>query len=1099
METIQEILDSDKRYLVKHHLDAYDEFIKTGIRDIVISTGPILKECPGQCTINAYVGGEDASNITLEWFGETPSIETLRLKNLSYTRNIYADIEFVAVDHETQARDRWVEKSQLIGSLPVMIGSSLCVTRDSKIENRECPFDIGGYFLINGKEKVLVSQERGVLNRLFVEKSSKKEYSFTSYARCTTTTKRSPPKTLYMHVLSREIAHGRRHNAIVVDVPGIKSLSVPLFILFRALGIESDKDIIDMISQDSIEIRDFMRASVVDGNDIMTKDDSLEFLKSHVKFKTRESVEIALLDEFLPQVDDDFKAKARMLGLFIRRLVRTCLSKASTTDRDSYLHKRLSTSGYLLSELFQKYYKQFTLKMYIAIDNEFNVTLKSNYSFPFLDTFVTSTNRQKLFDYSQIQQGIEQSFRGSWGIMENSSYSAPELGIVQDLSRVSYMSFLSHLRRVATPFDDQAKVKGPHMLSATQWGILCPTETPDGRNVGLLNSLALLARVTHGGMATHDLITTLIKALDISMDETRGVLIFANEVLVGCSRRNRMELVSRIKDLREVGGLGQDAGISSIRDTDSIYVRTDAGRIVRPLFATSRDVIEYLDVEEIDSLCLIAMSRSLVQSTENKYTHYEVHPCALYSVYTNTIPFFNHNHATRNTFSCAQGKQAIGLHTTKFVDRIDTQAYFLHYPQRPIVETGVSRMLPGGGIMNNGENLIVAVACYSGYNMEDAVILNSSSVERGMFNVSILKSLFAEEKHDVDSSSTAYDIVIGNKDGQGLPKMNEYFEDGDIVVARTRFVDSFAERKAGDFLTQNSSQELDSKTQEDVHERDEANVAADQNHEGFVDGYYGISDDTRGFCKVRLRKSRLPEPGDKLASRHGQKGVVGVLMAPEDMPFTRDGLIPDLIVNPHAFPSRMTIGHLIESLAAKSAISSSRGEFDGTPFQSVDIKEIGDALVENSYERHGNEIMYNGFTGQEMPVEVFVGPTYYFRLKHMVADKILFREGGGAVVGLTGQPTKGRANDGGMRIGEMERDAILAHGMSGFLKESFGQRSDGKKALPTQDGDFSFVNSQNVVVGTTTSKITNTMCPTAFRLLSHELKAFHIDVKLSTI
>lgn len=1091
MDALESILESDKKYLVNHHIEAYDIFIKEGIRNIVLAQGPASLESE-LCTIKAYVGGHDASELRLEWLDKEPSIERLRLNNYSYTMNLMASVTLVATDAKTGAEETFVKHDVRIGSIPIMVGSAICTTSDEE-KTKECKFDIGGYFLISGKEKVIVSQERGVLNRLFVEKSSRKEYQYTAFARCISTVNKTVPKTLYLHVLSNAVYGGRRKDAIVVDVPGIKKFSIPLFIVFRALGVESDLEILDMISKDEM-IREQLRASVVDGNAIYSRDEALEFLKAHVKFNTRESVLASLLKDFLPQVEDNFVSKARMLGIYVENIIRCCLGEAPLTNRDSYLHKRVSTSGYLISELFQTYYTQFWVKLNIAINNEFNITFKANYVFPFIEGFITPINVGKLFDSSQIQEGMDKSFKGAWGIMESIDI-APELGIVQDLSRISYMSYISHLRRVATPFDDKAKVTGPHELSATQWGLMCPTETPDGRNVGLLKSLALLSRITTEGVPTLALMEKISTALGLqdlrSTEGVKGVKVFLNEVFIGSSSSlNRQTMLDRVSALRDVGELGKDAGISTISETNSIYIRTDEGRIVRPLFTRDHELV-FLDVEEINSRCYLAMSKDDI----NEYhTHYEIHPCALYSAYTNTIPFFNHNQATRNTFSCAQGKQAIGLHTTKFVDRIDTAAYVLHYPQRPLVETRVSRMLPAGGILNNGENLIVAVACYTGYNMEDAVILNGSSVQRGMFNMSVFKSLFAEEKHEINSdqkNTTLVDIIIGAEDGSGgLPTLNEYIGDGDIAVARTLFEDSYAEKRTQDFiLGENGSDE-------GIHRRSDISVKGDQNHEGFVDGYYGRSLENKGFCKVRLRKWRQPELGDKVASRHGQKGVVGILLPEVDMPFTSQGLIPDIIVNPHAFPSRMTIGHLIEALAAKSSLASSVGSYDGTPFQDPGIVSMGDELVANGYERYGNEVLYNGLSGEQINSDIFLGPTYYYRLKHMVEDKINFRSDESKIVGLTGQPTKGRANDGGMRIGEMERDAILAHGMSGFLCESFGDRSDAKETLQIQDGDFTYNNRDAILVGSTNSKIGNIKCPVSFKLLSQELKGFHIDAKL---
>ena len=1120
METLRGLMKADPKMLVGHHINSYNTFINHGIRSIVLAMGPttLIDE---KCTLRAYVGGEDASDIRLEWLGNVePSISSLRLKNHSYTRNVMADIHFVAIDAATGEQDTWVQKDVRLGSLPVMTSSVLCVTHGkdaSQLWNMgECPFDLGGYFIIDGKEKVIVSQERGVLNRVFVEKNKDDtKYSFTAFSRCVSTIKKMPPKTMYMHVISSKAAGGRRANAVLVDIPGRKKITdVPLFLLFRALGKESDKAILECIvapgDKDEDMIVDFFRPSIVDGNVLFSQKEALDFLKEHVQYTSVQNMVLTLMDDFLPQTREDLAAKATTLGCYCKKLAQTCLGLASETDRDNFMHKRISTSGFLISDLFQKYYEQFWIRMNVAIDNEYRIIYKNNYSFPFLSNFVTPSNNNKLFDKDAIQDGMRKSFKGAWGIMENITYNTKELGIIQDLSRISYMAFLSHLRRVASPLDDKAKVIGPHMLSGSQWGLMCPCESPDGRNVGLLKNLALTAHITDGGMSTKDVIAKLSELLGSELNSinlySNAVRIFANDVLVGCVFGEKLDAFrSRLMSLRDSGFFGAFASIAQNRYENEVHVRTDDGRICRPLFRVNEegsvgDVV-YVDVEEINSSAYIAMEKTDI--LPGRHSHCEIHPCCILSVYTNTIPFADHNQANRNTFSGSQGKQAIGIYATNLSNRIDTAAYVLHYPQRPIVETSVSKCFPASGILNNGENAIVAVACYSGYNMEDAVILNKASVDRGMFSTSLFKTLFAEEEHEQDverDTRTSTNIVFSPNeealklDERGLPKVGAYVVAGEVAVGRTRFVDRYVERRVGDFLSNDNSGGAEDA---EVHDRTDISVMADQNHNGFVDRVFAERHEDKGFCKIRLRQLRMPDLGDKMASRHGQKGVIGALMLPEDMPHTADGLIPDMIINPHAFPSRMTVGHLLESIAAKSAILEGQSSYDGTPFQRVSVASIGSKLAAHGYRNDGNEIMYNGSTGEQMKTSIFIGPTYYCRLKHMVKDKVNSRAGDGTIVGLTGQPTKGRANNGGMRVGEMERDAIMAHGMAAFMKESFSERSDGKTKFPIQNGDFTFKNPDRILVGRDNTPVSNIKCPGAFKLLTNELKAFHIDVKLS--
>lgn len=1178
IRVLESMLRSNPRFLVAHHIDSYDAFV-SDIVSVVRSFGRTQKKDQDLCRIEAYVGGRDGSAIRLEWNRNVaPQIADLRLKNHSYTRNIYADVLFVATDMATGRVEEYVRESVRIGILPVMVGSELCVTRGLSLAERravgECPFDLGGYFIVDGKEKVIVSQERGVLNRLFVERDDDPEakFSINAFARCVSTERKMAPKTVYMRV----IASGPRKDAIVIDIPGVKDVDkIPLFVVFRALGLESDADILDAIAPDSARdassMREFLRPSVVDANVIYTREEAVRFLKGHVKFGTEESLYMTLLRDFLPQTKKgSFKDKATVLGQYCRRLIKVALGLALPTDRDSFLHKRISTSGYMINELFLKYYEQFHINLGVAIDNEFNIAVKSSYEFPFLEKFVTSANQAKLFQTRHIDEGMNKSFKGAWGVVENISVP-PELGIVQDLSRISYMSFVSHMRRVAAPLDDKAKVTGPHKLNGTQWGLMCPCESPDGRNVGLLKNIALLARVTRGGMPTSTLIEALHSSVAAEPVDRGGCGLYANNVFVFTCADRLHEVVDKLVRFRDAGAFGPDAAVSFDAADGEVHVRTDDGRVCRPLWSLvssptrptqlprsgeeeeddeeeeeppkkeekekETKKIVYLDVEEINSSALVAMdmsqaSRPPPPSSSDprarkhvvEYTHCEIHPCGILSVYTATIPFANHNQCVRNSFSSAQGKQAIGIYATNFRDRIDTSALTLSYPQRPVVETKIAKMLPASGLLNSGENLIVAIACYSGYNMEDSVILNRASVDRGMFHVSAFKTLYGDEESS-ESENASTRIVIGRPDDEneklderGLPRQNVHIGAGEAAISRLRYVDSYAERKTGDFL-QTTSSSADDGTNKDVHEKREMPVKADRNHEGFVDRIYATAEGARTFCKVRLRQLRAPELGDKMASRHGQKGVVGAILAPEDMPCCAgSGVVPDMIINPHAFPSRMTVGHVLECLAAKAAVLRGSPGYDATPFQDYQTApefrmSAAEQLAELGFDRYGNEVMHSGMTGQQMAVDVFVGPTYYYRLKHMVADKINSRATGGRIVGLTGQPTKGRANDGGMRVGEMERDAILAHGMSSFLKETFCERSDGGKPtnpkgrrafFSVQDGDFTYENADGGVVGSaaaassTQHRVDRLNCPEAFKLLTQELKAFHIDTKLSS-
>jgi len=530
--------------------------------------------------------------------------------------------------------------------------------------------------------------------------------------------------------------------------------------------------------------------------------------------------------------------------------------------------------------------------------------------------------------------------------------------------------------------------------------------------------------------------------------------------------------------------------------------------------------IEFIDVEETNRSMIamfpVDLERTIEEGNTSRYTHCEIHPSLMFSVYTATIPLANHNHAPRNIFSGAQGKQAIGLYATNFNNRIDTMSYILHYPQQRLVQTRYSNLLKTSNLPN-GENLIVAIATFQGYNQEDSIIFNKDSVDRGMFNITSYKSYTSAEGMNKE---TGGQILFRNPDAlkkqgkeieitkyadytkideNGFPIVNSYIKEGDVIMGKVKIEEESQTNKSTGARAATLSK-IDQLLKNQIDETSEYTSAveiADKTVGGKVDKVYVKQNYMTGLreVKVRLRKFKTPELGDKAASTHGQKGVCGLLIPSSDMPFTKDGIVPDIIINPHAIPSRMTVGHLLECVLAKVAVNDGMfvdatafdstnmdyfyerlednglerygneilydgmsvghllesvlakvavndGVFvDATAFDSTNMDYFYGRLEDNGLERYGNEILYDGMSGRQMSTDIFIGPTHYHRLKHMVSDKINHR-GTGKKTGLTMQPTKGRSNQGGQRTGEMEVNAIISHGMAGFMKESFMERSD---------------------------------------------------------
>ena len=667
---------------------------------------------------------------------------------------------------------------------------------------------------------------------------------------------------------------------------------------------------------------------------------------------------------------------------------------------------------------------------------------------------------------------------------------------MQDLNRISYMSFISHLRRVNLPMDTSVKIRTPHQLDGSQWGVMCPCESPDGASIGLLKNMSILTKISPAA-ETSD-IKKKLEQLGYKLTQrpydSESVRIEINSRFYGYLHPDHepYELVKHLRLLRRNALIEITTSIVWSIFEKKINIQCDAGRCCRPLIhdmkkytqskqgwswpealginvsagakrrvtvdssmeelSKAAGFIEYIDVEEANT-CLISFDYN-----NSKASHYELHPTTMFSAYTSTIPLANHNQAPRNIFSGAQGKQAIGVYATNFPYKIETMSYVLNYPQQPLVTTRYTKYL-NTDVLPNGENVIVAIACYTGYNQEDSIIINKNSIERGLFNLTYYSSHKGEDEVMKDGSKLSIDnpnhvsgceiakyANYSKLDENGLPIVNEYIEEGDAYLGKVLY-----SAETGKYTSKCD--------------------IADKTMGGFVDKVIMYPGKDGRITKIRFRKTRVPEMGDKLASRHGQKGVVGAILPQEMMPFSREGVVPDIIVNPHAFPSRMTIGHLIESILAK--VGTYEGcRFDATPFDNVDFESVYDVL-EKRYKmnRYGDELLYSGITGEQIETKIFFGPTYYFRLKHMVADKINYRQGG-KIVSMTKQPTKGRGNDGGLRIGEMETNAILSHGVAAFMKESMMERSD-------------------------KYKLDDLHMPYSFKLLSQELQTMSIDMKLS--
>ena len=1136
---VDSYLTSHPMHMSSAQVSSYNDFVNNKIPYTIKTLNPFVvqkndtKGSP-QYFFNIYVGGAKGDQIRLDrptYLGSpagekralTPN--EARMYDMDYVSNLFVDIDIEFV-HRSKTVFTKTFKDVMVGKVPIMVRSDLCALSDQPDEVRkelgECVYDQGGYFIIGGKEKVVIAQERIASNQLFVttvkdtyehgsiatrfpDKDAAEPYlkqqrktnihSHKAFISCIGKENALFPKKIEFLVYNDATHAGHRNRTMTVKLPNIGSQDqttqgreVPLFVLFRALGVETDKDIVEHvmgIKRMTPEYRLFMEACAQDAIYIRTQQEALQYLARLTKFKTIENVHYILMDDLFPNMGDSYHEKALYLGYQVNKILQVACGEASDTDRDHYALKRVDVGGVLMAGLFKDMYNKLRNNIKDTIDQiyEHNTMFKKTGDMDILYNEIR-TKLTKVAPSSIISTGMMKSMRGAWG-----GESDPDKqGIVQDLNRLSYVGYVSHIRRVNTPMNRDIKLVEPHRLHATQWGYVCPVESPDGGSVGLLKHLSVMCHVTNDVVDTeplshllHDLSMIPLPSCHATIGKSK---VFVNGSWVGCIG-DPIAVADAIRAARTTGALHTDISVLFKYLQDELHIHTDAGRCSRPLLkispsyktgmmslekvpvaerwhaATEAGLIEYVDTYETENT-LISMRPNevgvaLQQDIQHppRHTHSELHPSTVLSLYTNTIPFANHNQAPRNVFSGQQGKQAIGVYATNVPNRIDTAAYVLGYPQQSLVSTMYHRHVNKENLPN-GTNLIVAIATYTGYNQEDAVIINRDSIQRGLFNITYYKAFKDSESRSDDTGETVvfanpwemedqggleprYGKWVDDKgapllDKDGFPRINAHIHTDDVILGKVK-------------KTKRSKVDAGSRFMFDVREtvtdNRDVSVLGDKVTYGVVDKISVRADsETRlRTVKMRLRKTRMPELGDKMASVHGQKGTVGMILPSCDMPYTKEGIVPDLIVNPHAFPSRMTIGHIIETVFNKLCCMGGH-KLDGTVFDSHDVHKIGD-MLQNDYgmHRYADEVMYNGRTGEQMRTDIFFGPTYYYRLKHMVKDKVNYRSTG-AVTNTTRQPTKGRANGGGLRVGEMETNAIISHGIAAFAKESMIERSD---------------------------------------------------------
>ena len=1190
---IDSYFKDNNQCLVNHHIESYNDFFSNGIKRIFKEKNPIrilksqdpkTKEFRNKCDI--YFGGINGDKL---YYGKPVIYDDnrshfmypneARIRNMTYGFTIHYDIDVVF--NIKNEEGEYVEtifpiEKVLLGRFPIMLQSDLCILRGLTNEIRfnmgECRNDYGGYFIIDGKEKLIVPQEKFADNMLYIRDKVDDKYSHSAEIRSVSDDASKPKRTLAVKIVSP--IPTLKNGQIVVAIPNVRK-PIPLFIVMRALGIESDKEIIEhcVLNMDKNKnLLELFIPSVYDAGRIFNQLDALKFIGSFTKGKTIAHVKEILMDYLLPHVGElNFKAKALYLGYIVLKLLKVFNKEENPTDRDSFKFKRVEVTGSLLYDLFNEYYNLQQKHIYTKIDKEYYYH-ESIYQDNFMA--LIENNSKEYFKERIVEDGFRKAFKGNWGAQERTKRP----GVVQDVNRLSYNAFISHLRKMNLPFDASAKITGPRLLHTTQWGIVDPLDTPDGGNVGLHKHLALSTKITSGYDSTQ--LIPILKKLNIKMLEEcflpileHYTKLFINGRWLGVVFKPK-EMVSTLTLLRRNSIIPIYTSILWDKLKNEIYICTDAGRLCRPviyldnnkisykrtnIFALIKDkkftwnelttgfgkkyvdidnktvydikkiyrdigenandyliknasVFDYLDTQETES-AMIAMYEKDIK--ENITTHLEIHPSLMLGVMGNQIVFPENNQLPRDLFSCGQSKQGVSLYHSNFHNRIDKMGVVLNYGQIPLVRSRYMKYI------NNeqhpyGENVIVAIMCYSGYNVEDSILFNKASVDRGMFSTtyfnmyesreestkvagSMIDSKFKNiENENVIKKKPGYDY--SHLDENGLIKENTPLTEKTIVIGKC-----YNNLDNPDTLIDASS-------------------SCKKGQMGIVDKSF-ITDGEEGFriAKVRVRDNRIPSIGDKFCSRCGQKGTIGLIIDEADMPFTESGMRPDIIINPHAIPSRMTIGQLLETVMGKAgSLYGTIGDCTAFVNKGPKHEQYGELLTMNGFHSSGNEYLYNGMSGEMLETSIFIGPTYYMRLKHMVKDKINYRARGPRTV-LTRQTVQGRANDGGLRIGEMERDGVAAHGMTGFLRESMMVRGDsyymaicnisGTLAIynenkniflsPFVDGPIQFNQTQmNELKLDSISKngrdFSIVQVPYSFKLLMQELQTMNIQLRVIT-
>ena len=1012
-----------------------------------------------------------------------------RLRDLTYSCQVSVQAHETLTDARGIVVKSVVHSRMPLASVPAMLQSDACnlspVPRSELVGHGEDSSDTGGYFIINGKERVLVGQMRNAYNipvcirkteDLFCDMRSMSEETGHSVLVSIRLNKKTPvihlpyvkdaiPATIVLKILGFDFDDYRPF----FDDSRIESYLSAM----RYEGVEFDREASLKFVSEQLEPNLKIQSSLIES--LVDDDDDSAIPIDDVQNKVEQIVNVEMFPHL--GIEASSLAKARILCSMLKRLFLVASGHLEEDDRDNYSFKRVEFAGQLCSDLFRLLYKKFlkTVHNQMEKQNRFDPT-----------TFSKNCG---------ITNGLLFSFStGNWGVQRN-NYIRPGVSQIPH-PKVSQTILTSALRRVVLPSGKEGKNTKIRQLHPSSIFFMCPSETPEGQSVGVVLNLAMFVRPS-----LYFSSVALFNILDIFFGALRGrcstgiVPVFVSGYYWDCVDDEKL-FVETFCDARIKKIVPRDISIFFDEYCREIHIANDSGRLLRPLLnlssdswnrdmsfseAEDSDCIRFLDSSEIEMSNIAMTTRDIQKYGTGVLDYLEIEPSAMLGVMACQIPFSDHTQSPRICYQASMAKQAIGFIPTNYF-RTETVSYQAECVQRPMVTTKMAEA-SGCNTHPNGLNAMVAVCCYTGYNQEDSVIMNKSALDRGLFAISLVKTQTVEEKRQgqfceeivcpVPFDKRKFDFNYGLLDERGIVRPKSWVVKGDVLVGKiVKKIVKNQEVVCDDSLVVRSGEE------------------------GQVDRVLVSRGKSGLLIKVMIASRRVPEIGDKFCSGMAQKGTCGMILKDVDMPFCSDGSIPDIIINAHCIPSRMTINQIMACVLGKVSMRESV-DVDGTPFQnSSDVFQIlCSKLKACGLASDGTDVMYNGMTGEQMSCSIFHGPTYYHRLKHLVSEKIHARSHG-QVAMLTRQPNCGRSKNGGLRVGEMEKDSMLVHGISKFIKERVFENSDYYVANVCR-GCGSFASSPAWCEKCSKS-VVRCNIPYATKLVLQELNAIGISTFIST-